>query len=235
MRLFTFFLPSFSLSFFDGLASAAVGLVGGLLGAEEASSSAAAANKANLQIAREQMDFQREMSNTSYQRAVSDMRSAGLNPMLAYSQGGASTPSGAAAVMQPEFTPQSIASAVSAVQLGIQSAQAAAQIKNVDADTTNKLATTANIMADTRLRTLKADTESYQPQLVVNQAQKVKAEAKTLEDTLTYKIDKMVADTALSHSSAANIDAQNLLIKDLMNNPVTRPFAPLLDVIFRSR
>lgn len=235
MRVFTFFLPSFSFSFFDGLASAAVGLVGGLMGADAAADSSAAANRANLQIAREQMDFQREMSNTSYQRAVSDMRAAGLNPMLAYSQGGASSPSGAAAVMQPEFTPQSMASAVSAAQLGVQAAQAVSQMKNVDADTTNKLATTANILANTRLQTLKADTESYQPQLVVNQAQKTRAEAKTLEDTLLYKIDKMAADTAHSRASAANVNAQNVLMKELQGNPVTAPFAPLLDVIFRKR
>ena len=41
------------------------------------------------------MDFQREMSSTSYQRAVEDLKQAGLSPMLAYHQGGASTPSGA--------------------------------------------------------------------------------------------------------------------------------------------
>lgn len=39
--------------------------------------------------------WQEQMSNTSYQRAVEDMRKAGINPILAYTQGGASTPSGA--------------------------------------------------------------------------------------------------------------------------------------------
>ena len=51
----------------------------------------------NAAEAQKQRDWQEKMSNTSYQRAMSDMQQAGLNPILAYSQGGAQVPSGATA------------------------------------------------------------------------------------------------------------------------------------------
>lgn len=53
-------------------------------------------NRENMQA---QMKYQTDMSNTSYQRGVEDLKKAGLNPMLAYAQGGASTPPGASANM----------------------------------------------------------------------------------------------------------------------------------------
>jgi len=54
-------------------------------------------NRSNARQASANRDFQERMSNTSYQRAVKDMKSAGINPMLAAKVGGASTPSGAVA------------------------------------------------------------------------------------------------------------------------------------------
>lgn len=42
-------------------------------------------------------DFQERMARSSYQYAVEDLKAAGLNPYLAYQQGGASAPAGSVA------------------------------------------------------------------------------------------------------------------------------------------
>ena len=91
-------------------------------------------NKAQLASAREQMAFQREMSNTSFQRQRRDLELAGYNPILAVKHGGASTPAGAQAQMADTVTP-GVSSALAARRnkAEVESLEASAAVQKVDA------------------------------------------------------------------------------------------------------
>lgn len=79
-------------------------MLGALIGGVASAYGVKQTNAANERISQKQMDFQERMSNTAYQRSMNDMRKAGLNPMLAYSQGGASSPQGASYQSQDSAT-----------------------------------------------------------------------------------------------------------------------------------
>ncbi|WNK13653.1 MAG: DNA pilot protein [Microvirus sp.] len=150
----------------------------------------AMANTANAKQAQQQMDFQRQMSNTSYQRGTADMEAAGLNPMLAYSQGGASSPSGASATIQDAVTP-AVSSARAAQtqklaleQLAISNDNLEKTGASIDANTLNTQANTANALLDAKSKALGPEQMRAQISSLVASGKLSMAQAKRVLDLL---------------------------------------------------
>lgn len=113
--------------------------------------SAIATNAMSRHGADSQMEFQAGQSKTAYQRAVVDMQRAGLNPMLAYSQGGASTPVGAMPnVRDPVEAGMSSAQSYGAYQMAKQQVeQSQAQTELIKAQTAKTASETYDLAVNT--------------------------------------------------------------------------------------
>lgn len=115
------------------LAAIAPALIGGIASAWGTH----AANQEAKAASQSQMDFQKETLRHQYQWGMEDMKKAGLNPILAYKQGGAGSAGGSS------YTPQNVGSAaVSGASTATSSALASraqeVQLENIKADTALK-------------------------------------------------------------------------------------------------
>lgn len=122
---------------------ALIGAAGGLIGGLFQNSAA------NAQAER-QMKFQEKMDSSKYQRGMADMKAAGLNPMLAYSQGGAGSPAGASAPVT-NVGEQAVKGMQGSVSSASQANLMKEQLVNLTQDTKLKMAQAAGAVEQAKL------------------------------------------------------------------------------------
>jgi hypothetical protein len=153
----------------DTMSQGGASLAGGLIGGLGSFLGQQSANQANAQLADKQMQFQQESRATAYQTAVKDMMAAGLNPMLAYQQGGAGNQPGASAQMQ-----NAIGAGVTSATHAIDKYQ---QLQNLTSQNELIHSQIDDTNASAVLKRATAITEAYKPGLTQAQTNEILTKA----------------------------------------------------------
>ena len=175
--------------------------VGGLIAGGAALLGGALANDSSRTQAHEANDFSAQQYATRWQTTTADLKAAGLNPMLAYTQGVGSSPTGRQADVRDVITP-----AVNAYnQYGVNSINSA-QTANINADTENKKKQGDLIDAQAAQAWSSAAQSNQNVELMKTQASKIVQEIDNL------KTEKQRTEALILNVAAATglIDKQTL-------------------------
>lgn len=192
--------------YFGPAGSAVGGAIGGAIDSDSAQDEA---EKFSTNSAVASRDWQERMSNTSYQRGMKDMQAAGLNPMLAYSQGGANVPVGATAQY-----PGAVGAQTTAAGASVSSAAAAES----QASTAAKIGDTTVRKTVQEIENLKSTNDQIKA-IVLNLGQEYQNLVKEgynkteVGNHLRATIDKLKAEIPLINSEIWRNEASSALAK----------------------
>lgn len=186
--------------------AAGASLLGGIFGNASAKKAAA-----------KQREWEERMSNTAYQRGTEDMIKSGINPLLAISQGGASTPAGAVA----QIPNKNILGDAAASYL--QNMQVKSSINNTDVNSAKTI--TDNEIAKERLEQEKITTDNTKAKYGVHGGRsQLDDEMNILRDTaektradanirVTESRMKMIEERILEETSGSTISSAQSLAR----------------------
>lgn len=180
------------------------------------------ANAQNIKLAIANRDWMERMSNSAYQRAMADMKKAGLNPMLAYQQGGASVPTSTAPTVEAASKTR-LADAAIGAYTGISTAQTQRQQANTaQASAQSSIALQASQAAQAVANTEKTQAETVKTidslknqkaarQLLQNQAklETVKTSAADIANKGLSTVER-VADKVLKNTAKPSVNEKTL-------------------------
>lgn len=205
------------IGFLSGLGDSIIGAVGGI-------ASTVLGNNSAKHEAEKNREWQEEMSNTSIQRRMKDLREAGLNPLLAVenASSGATTPSGSQAQIQ-RFDPAFL-TALSNSRLV--NAQAQAQendnkLFDVKADIlrTEAELKRMGLYSERIIQELnKAQTLESKSRVLVNEAQKKGIEMSIEEAKRKIKLLDIDLDVLTNGSESSYEGASDKYVSDRWNN-----------------
>lgn len=159
-----------------------MGLFGGIAGAIGGIASTILGNNSAKNEAQKNREWQEQMSNTSISRRMADLRSSGLNPLLAVdnASSGASTPAGSQAQIE-RFDPQWLTALSSAKVANAQARQIDEQTKAIKQE---------NSIFDVKAEKLRLEAEMQRQGILTEKTIQALNNANTLESKARILVHK---------------------------------------------